>query len=165
MWGFKPALGAALGLMALTAAADAQEADARRVRAYLEHGLQRHAALGFAPDPTNVDIAAPLALDRPFVWPVYLVEGRTYRIYAACDDNCADLDMEVYGADGHLVDRDIARDDTPYVQITAARSARAYVRIWLYDCQAERCYAAARVTTGGTPAPRDAEPASTDDNP
>jgi len=156
MRGLLMALGAGLAVLAASAGAVAQDAGSeRQVRAYLEHGLARHAALGYAGDPTVPDLVAPLRLDHPFVWPVYLVGGQTYRIYGACDDDCADLDMEIYGADGNLADRDTAGDDTPYIQITPARSARAYVRIWLYACRAEPCYIAARVTTGGTPAPRE----------
>jgi hypothetical protein len=145
---------AGLATFALAGAAAAQEGE-RQVRAYLEHGLQRHAALGYAADPTVPDVVTPLRLDSPYLWSVYLVAGQTYRVYGACDDDCADLDMEIYGADGALVDRDTATDDTPYVQITPTRSARAYVRIWLYACRAEPCYIAARVTSGGTPAPRE----------
>jgi hypothetical protein len=156
MRGFLKALGAGLAVVIASANATAQDAGAeRQVRAYLEHGLARHAALGYAADPTVPDVVTPLRLDHPYLWPVYLVAGQSYRIYGACDDGCADLDMEIYAADGQLADRDTAGDDTPYVQITPARSARAYVRIWLYACRAEPCYVAARVTTGGTPAPRE----------
>ncbi len=154
--GFLTALSAALGLLALSAGAAAQDAGGeRQVRAYLEHGLSRHAALGYASDPTTPDLVAPLRLDHPVLWPVYLVAGQSYRSFAACDDECADLDLEIYAADGALAARDTASDDTPYVQVTPTRSARAYVRIWLYACRAEPCYIAARVTTGGTPAPRE----------
>jgi hypothetical protein len=62
--------------------------------------------------------------------------------------------MEIYGADGNLIDRDQAADDTPYVQITPAQSGRAYVRVWVYACSAEPCYAAMRVVSGGTPTAR-----------
>ena len=149
---------AALALAGLTSAAAARDSDEQRVRGYLEHGMQRHAALGFVADTMVPDLLTPLHLDRPYLWSVYLVEGTTYRIYGACDDDCADLDMEVYGNDGNLADRDTARDDTPYVQITPPRSGRVYVRLWLYACRAERCMVTARVVSGGVAAPR--EPAT-----
>jgi hypothetical protein len=88
------------------------------------------------------------------LWSVYLREGLNYRVYGACDDDCSDLDMEIYGADGHLADRDVATNDTPYVQITASQSGRHYVRIWLYQCSNQPCFIAARVVEGGAPAPR-----------
>jgi hypothetical protein len=162
MRGLLSGLGAGLALVALSAGAAAQDNDnERQVRAYLEHGLQRHAALGYAADATASDLVMPLRLDHPYLWTLNLRAGVSYRIYAACDDNCTDLDMELYGADGQLADRDVGRDDTPYVQITPARSGRYNVRIWLYSCRADACYAAARVVSGGAPAEREpAQPAS-----
>jgi hypothetical protein len=139
--------------------ASAQNDYERQVRGYLESGMGVHASLGYRPDRSNADILMPLELEGPFLWSVYLREGVNYRVYAACDNDCSDLDMEIYGADGRLADRDVGTDDVPYVQITAARSGRHYVRIWLYQCSAEPCYIAARVVEGGTPAPRPAQAA------
>lgn len=139
--------------------AAAQNEHERQVRGYLETGMGVHAALGYQRDGGNPDIVAPLRLERPYLWSVYLREGVNYRVYGACDNDCRDLDMEIYGADGHLADRDIATDDIPYVQITPAQSGRHFVRIWLYDCAAEPCYIAARVVQGGRPQPRGAHAA------
>ena len=138
--------------------ASAQNEHERQVRGYLETGMGLHASLGYRRDRSNVDILVPLELESPYLWSVYLREGVSYRVYGACDDDCRDLDMEIYGADGHLADRDVATDDVPYVQITPAQSGRHYVRIWLYQCSAEPCYVAARVVEGGTPAPRAVQP-------
>jgi hypothetical protein len=149
------ALGAGLAFFALAADAAAQDNDGQ-VRAYLEHGLQRHAPLGFSADASTPDLVAPLRLDHPLLWTVNLRAGATYRIYGACDDNCSDLDMELYGVDGQLIDRDVRRDDTPYVQVTPARTGRHNVRIWLYSCRAAVCYAAARVVSGGAAQDREA---------
>ncbi len=134
--------------------AAAQNDHERQVRGYLESGMGVHASLGYRRDQSNADILVPLELDGPYLWSVYLREGVNYRVYAACDNDCSDLDMEIYGADGRLVDRDVATDDVPYVQITPTQSGRAYVRIWLYQCAAEPCYIAARVVEGGAPAAR-----------
>lgn len=151
------ALVAGLAFLTLTAEAAAQDQDnERQVLAYLEHGLQRHAPLGFSGDAAFRDLVTPLRLDHPFLWTVNLRAGVTYRIYGACDDNCTDLDMELYGADGQLADRDVSRDDTPYVQITPARSGRHNVRIWLYSCRTATCTAAVRVVSGGRAQDREA---------
>ncbi|HYD88182.1 MAG TPA: hypothetical protein VEA80_11945 [Vitreimonas sp.] len=152
-------LGLAVAVAALTGSAAAQGDYRRQVMGYLEHGLERHAALGYARDRTIPDLTAPLELDRPYLWSIYLLEGRTYRVYGACDDDCGDLDMEIYGADGHFIERDVARDDTPYVQLTPTQTGRHYVRLWLYECRAEPCYVAARVVAGGRPSERTAEEA------
>jgi hypothetical protein len=139
--------------------AAAQNDFERQVRGYLENGMGAHASLGYRRDQSNADILVPLELESPYLWSVYLREGVNYRVYGACDNDCSDLDMEIYSTDGRLADRDVATDDAPYVQITPARSGRAYVRIWLYACSAEPCYMAARVVEGGTPSPRLAQPA------
>lgn len=136
-------------------AASAQEDYRRQVLGYLEHGLTRHAQLGYSIERTVPELVTPLELDRPYLWSIYLLEGRTYRVYAACDIDCSDLDMEIYGADGNFIERDAARDDTPYVQVTPTQTGRHYVRLWLYECGAEPCYVAARVVSGGRATPRE----------
>lgn len=125
-----------------------------RVRGYLEHGMAVHAAAGYARDETIPDLETPMRLDQPHLWSIYLNQGVNYRIYGACDDACADLDMEAYGADGAWIARDAARDDTPFVQITPTQSGRHFVRLWLYACAAETCAVAARVMSGGSPTAR-----------
>jgi len=143
------ALVASLALALCTTNAAAQTDYAAQVRTYLDNGAAPHRALGFAPDLGTPDIVVPLTLDHPYLWSVYMRAGETYRVYGACDDDCSDLDMEIYGPDGTLADRDTTRNDTPYVQITPAHAGRVYVRIWLYACGAEPCYVAARVLQGG----------------
>jgi hypothetical protein len=71
--------------------------------------------------------------------------------------------MEIYGADGRFVERDVARDDTPFVQITPLQTGRHYVRIWLYACAAEPCFIGARVVSGGEPTARALEPAAAEE--
>ncbi len=147
-------LGAALAAALMTGSAAAQDDHRRQTLGYLEHGLQRHAGLGYAPERSVPDLVEALELDRPYLWSVYLEAGRNYRVYGACDTGCSDLDMEVYGADGRFIERDAAADDTPYVQLTPAQSGRHYVRLWLYACSAETCWVAARVVSGGRLAER-----------
>lgn len=136
------------------ASASAQDDYRRQVIGYLEHGLAAHAAQGYSTERTVPDLVEPLQLDQPYLWSVYLLAGQNYRVYAACDNDCSDLDMEVYGADGRFIERDAARNDTPYVQLTPTTTGRHYVRLWLYACSAEPCYVAARVVSGGTPSAR-----------
>lgn len=152
-------LGIAVAITSFSASAAAQDDYRRQVLGYLEHGLERHAAQGYATERTVPDLVAPLQLDRPYLWSIYLLEGQNYRVYGACDNDCGDLDMEVYGADGNFIERDAARDDTPYVQLTPTQTGRHYVRLWLYACSAEPCYVAARVVSGGRPSARPTEQA------
>ncbi|MGE0740540.1 MAG: hypothetical protein AB7O98_04295 [Hyphomonadaceae bacterium] len=151
------ALAAGFALAGFATAAAAQEHE-RQVRAYLEHGMNVHAERGYARDRAVPDLLQALRLDHPYVWPIQLQAGVNYRVYGACDDDCGDLDMEIYSADGNLADRDTAPDDTPYVQIRPTQSGRHYVRLWLFSCAAEPCFVAARVVSGGEPQERGAAP-------
>ncbi|MBS0385091.1 MAG: hypothetical protein JSS00_07055 [Proteobacteria bacterium] len=153
---FLAALGAAIVFAAAGASAQQQDRTAQ-VRSYLESGMAVHSGIGYSRDRYTPDIVVPLRLDHPFLWPVYLTRGQTYRAYGACDDNCSDIDMEIYDADGNLADRDVAANDTPYVQITPTQTGRAYVRVWLYACRSESCFVGLRLVSGGTAAPRPGE--------
>lgn len=155
------ALGVALAFAATSASAQPTHAaaptHAAEVRAYLEHGMASHRAVGYTRDIGNPDVVVALRLDHPFIWPVYLTRGVTYRAYGACDDACSDLDMEIYDAAGNLADRDTAANDTPYVQITPQQTGRAYVRAWLYACSHEPCTVGLRLLSGGAAVPRAGE--------
>jgi hypothetical protein len=152
------ALLAAFGAaMVFTVSALAQD-HAAQVRAYLESGMAVHQGIGYVREPSTPDVVMPLRLDHPFLWPVYLTRGVTYRAYGACDDACTDLDMEIYDTTGNLADRDTAANDTPYVQITPSQTGRAYVRTWLYACSHEPCTVGLRLVSGGAPVPRAGEP-------
>ncbi|MES1201087.1 MAG: hypothetical protein ABUS57_06520 [Pseudomonadota bacterium] len=156
------ALGAGLLLASLSAAAvsaqpttrAADQDPASQARTYLDTGMAPHTQRGYARDAATPDLVRPLRLDQPFLWPITLHAGMNYRVYAACDNDCQDLDMEIYGADGVLADRDINTDDTPFVQITPTVDGRYYVRLWVYQCSSEPCVVAARVMRGGRPEER-----------
>jgi hypothetical protein len=120
-----------------------------QARAALEAGMTPHAARGYRADRGQADLITPLRLDAGFLWPVRLRRGVAYRVYGACDADCSDLDMEIYDADGLLVERNDAVDATPFVQIRPARAGTYYVRLWLADCVAEPCFVGARVVSGG----------------
>ena len=148
---------AALAAALIFAAGASAQDHVVQVRSYLESGMAVHRGIGYSRDPGNPDVVVPLRLDRPFIWPVYLTRGVTYRAYGACDDHCSDLDMEIYDAAGNLADRDMATNDTPYVQITPTQTGRAYVRAWLYACSSEPCTVGLRLVSGGAAVPRAGE--------
>lgn len=152
---FSPAVAALAAFLALAPTASAQEVGtAAQTARYLEQGLAPHAALGYRADPAFQIFSAPQRLMGGALWPVELQRGVNYRIYGACDIDCSDVDMELYDANGEFVDRDIATDDAPYVQITPSQTGRHYVRLWLAQCESEPCFVAARVVSGGRPQAR-----------
>jgi hypothetical protein len=157
--------GAALVMLA-AAPARAQETDpAVEMHARLDVGMSPHAARGYQRARGIDDLIASLRIDGAVLWPVTLRAGVNYRVYGACDTDCSDVDMEIYGVDGQLVEKDINRDDTPFVQVRPTRSGVHYVRVWLFDCVAEPCMVGARVVSGGRPEVRAAaENEATPDN-
>ncbi|MES1156583.1 MAG: hypothetical protein ABUL73_02280 [Alphaproteobacteria bacterium] len=172
--GFWPkALAAGFILLALTSASvqaqpvahqQAPQTAAAQAQTYLQTGMAAHTAKGYARDATIPDLLQPLRLDHPFLWPIRLKAGVNYRVYGACDNDCQDMDMEIYGADGVLVDRDLNTDDTPFVQITPPTDGRYYVRLWVYQCNSEPCFVAARVMSGGHPTDRPSSDEEADNN-
>ncbi|MBI1251233.1 MAG: hypothetical protein GC189_07165 [Alphaproteobacteria bacterium] len=140
---------AALAAAALIGTAGAQDADYNaQVRGYLDNGAAVHAERGHravrAPE-----MIAPLENGTSQLWQVNVRRGTNYVFYGACDDDCSDLDMEVYGPDGRLADTDILPDDTPFVQLRPDANGRATVRVWLASCSAEPCYVGVRAMSGG----------------
>lgn len=151
---------AAFAFCASVPAAAQQQDFTAQVSGYLDNGMAPHAALGYSVDRRNHDMIAPLRTGRAQLFTVLLLRGENYRIYGACDQDCSDVDMEIYDFDGAMADQDVRLDDTPYVQITPRRSGRAYVRIWPASCQQEPCYVGVRVLVGGTPQERPPEAAA-----
>lgn len=140
---------------ALAGAAHAQNYPAQ-VQTYLARGMAVHTARGYSADGALPDQVVSLRMGEAKLIPVTLQSGRNYRVYAACDADCSDLDMEIYGADGAFVEQDIALDATPFVQITPSATGPHYVRVWLAACESEPCFAAVRVVGGGQPETREA---------
>ncbi len=159
------AVAAILGLAMGVGPAAAQDVDYnQQVRTYLDAVEPRHAAEGHRA-VRGAEMVVALNNGTAKIWPVQLRRGVNYVIFGACDDDCSDVDMEIYDADGLLVDTDVASDDTPFVQITPESSGRGYVRIWLASCSQEPCYVGARVMSGGNVIQRTAVAEMPEDGP
>ncbi|MDX2236491.1 MAG: hypothetical protein NW203_02900 [Hyphomonadaceae bacterium] len=144
------AFAAALAVVLAAGAAHAQSgqrsADYQtQVRGYLDTQAGKHTSEGFRRDGAIQDFIAPMRLEGGAIWPVTLQRGVTYRVFAVCDNDCSDVDLEVYDVGGGFVGRDIATNDTPYVQITPQADGVVYARLWLAACESEPCYVGARV--------------------
>jgi hypothetical protein len=136
---------AALALTALIAApALAQDSDWQaQMRRYLDARTTANATDGFRRDTAIADMTASFGTDSAKVFTVNLRRGVDYRIIGVCDDDCTDVDMEVYGADGLLAGRDVEVNDIPVLNVTGAGSAT--VRVWLANCETEPCAVGVRV--------------------
>ncbi|MES1201088.1 MAG: hypothetical protein ABUS57_06525 [Pseudomonadota bacterium] len=122
---------------------------ATQVRGYLASEATKHVAEGFRPDATNPDFVRDLAMESAVVWPINLRRGVTYRVMAACDNHCSDVDMDLYDVNGAFIGSDVTTTDKPFVEITPQADGVAFARIWLATCEADTCTIGARVYRKG----------------
>ena len=62
----------------------------------------------------------------------------TYLIVGVCDQDCSDLDLELYDGNGRLIDSDVATDDVP-VLAAELLSGRYRLRVKMITCSVEPC--------------------------
>ncbi len=65
--------------------------------------------------------------------------GNEYVLLGRCDQDCTDLDLTIFDADGNEVDTDLDVDDRPQLQLTVRRDARYRVRVSMATCSANPC--------------------------
>lgn len=65
--------------------------------------------------------------------------SRIYKIVAACDEDCGDIDLELYGMDGTKVDEDIGRDSLPVVTVPPGRAGKHMLKVTMYHCSSGPC--------------------------
>lgn len=149
----RPTIAALVCAVALQGAAQAQNNPVRQpdtdyrgqVTRYLQDQATKHLSEGFTRDSSIEDFVAPLRLEGGVIWPVRLRRGVTYRVFAVCDNDCSDVDLELYDASGAFVGRDISVNDQPFVEIVPSQDGIVYARIWLAACESEPCYVGGRV--------------------
>jgi hypothetical protein len=139
----KRVLAAVCGAVFLTATPALADTDYQaQVRGYLD---SQHQIDGYSKDRGTSDWVGALRSGQPQYWEVQLARGASYQIVGVCDQDCKDVDMEVYDSSGNSVGSDTLADDYPRVAFVPATSGTYSVKIWLHQCSTEPCYAAARV--------------------
>ncbi len=68
-----------------------------------------------------------------------LRRGVTYAILGVCDEDCRDIDLELYDDNGNLVSFDIETDDLPVVRVTPRWNARFVIRVYMANCSNAPC--------------------------
>ena len=65
--------------------------------------------------------------------------GRSYLLTAACDQDCADLDLFLYDRAEQLVMEDVEVTDSPMLEFQPRTSGEYLVRVRMADCGADVC--------------------------
>lgn len=72
--------------------------------------------------------------------------GVEYLITGVCDQDCSDLDLELYLSDGFdSVESDVAIDDVPVITYTPPSTAYYLLGVTMADCETDICYYGLRV--------------------
>ena len=74
-----------------------------------------------------------------------LSKGVPYIIVGVCDEDCADLDLELLDSNGNLVDSDTESDDTPMVSVNPRWTDRFILRVLMPSCSNSPCWYAVGV--------------------
>jgi hypothetical protein len=68
-----------------------------------------------------------------------LKKGVSYSIVGVCDEDCRDIDLELFDNNGNRVALDIQYDDYPMVSVTPRRSATFTIRVRMTSCSNGPC--------------------------
>jgi Bacterial pre-peptidase C-terminal domain len=75
--------------------------------------------------------------------------GTRYAVFGACDTDCRDLDLKVFGPNGQQLASDVATDDLPTLSFTATQSGSHRLEVKMFNCTVNPCYYAATIAAGG----------------
>ena len=80
---------------------------------------------------------------------INLNSGQRYAIAGVCDNDCSDVDLQVYSTDGSKVGEDMQTDDKPVVIFTAGYSGQFRVKILMATCRTNPCYYGVQIFASG----------------
>lgn len=66
----------------------------------------------------------------------------TIQVMGDCDEDCLNLDLAIYDADGTLLGEDRLDDFYPIVSFTSGAEGRVTIELDMVDCGATYCYTA-----------------------
>lgn len=76
---------------------------------------------------------------------ITLVGGGSYVVFAACDQDCTDIDLRLFAPDGQMIGEDIETDDRPVIIFTAPTSGAYRLQVMMATCSQNPCYWGAQV--------------------
>jgi hypothetical protein len=86
-------------------------------------------------------VMGSLGDDDTDAWTFTMEGGTQYKVMAACDNDCGDIDLHILDDDGNEVASDVSTDDVPIVNVTPGKGGgRFTVKVTMYECNSEPCY-------------------------
>lgn len=128
----------AIGLSLLPPTAHAQNQWRDQVQGYLKRAAKTLSDRGFA--QTHETEIGSLRDDENESFTVTLHSGTAYALVGVCDNDCRDLDLVLFDADGDQVDSDVQTDDVPIVQVTPRETMRYRVKVMMATCNTNPCW-------------------------
>lgn len=80
---------------------------------------------------------------------VTLNAGAQIAVLGVCDNDCTDVDLQVYSQDGTKIGEDLDTDDYPVVAFTPQYSGTFRVRVMMATCNTNPCYYGVQVFANG----------------
>ncbi|MDX9941931.1 MAG: hypothetical protein RBS53_06880 [Bacteroidales bacterium] len=65
--------------------------------------------------------------------------GKTYYILGVCDNDCFDLDLELYTIDNSMLSQDVETDDYPLVSVTPSEQTVYRIKVVMANCSSGPC--------------------------
>jgi hypothetical protein len=96
-------------------------------------------------DPAFETLVGEIQLEEIAEFDFYQVEyaidpAKQYHVYAACDDDCLDIDLIAYGSDDKEIQSDAADDAVPMLIISPYEAGdRLIVELEMSQCDADVC--------------------------
>ncbi|GAN00400.1 hypothetical protein U91I_04066 [alpha proteobacterium U9-1i] len=72
--------------------------------------------------------------------PVTMNVGGEYQIIGVCDNDCADLDLQLLDGYGNVISQDQSTDATPVVSVIPTSSGQFTVNAHMFQCSVQPCY-------------------------
>ena len=98
--------------------------------------------------PQGSPITGSLSDDANESIVVNLTSGTRYAIAGVCDNDCRDVDLQIYSSDGTKIGEDMDTDDHPVVIFTAGYTGQFRVKILMATCNTSPCYYGVQVFAG-----------------
>ena len=97
------------------------------------------AAAAAPPSPAPLELTGVLRDGTYRIHSVTLRAGYSYTLAGACDDDCDDLDLQIFDENGNLIDEDLLEDDIPVVSVSPSWTGVFRVKVIMASCYIEPC--------------------------